>query len=111
MTLESPLTSMLGRITDHWGIGNLLSLVQQIGGWIPRDTHQWKKNVLLIGISLAVAGCPKGRTEFNEGRKPKIGFFFNGSCQFVKSLALCPSPKKLPYHFCFAVMFFCGCWY
>jgi len=69
MTLESPLTSMLGRITDHCGIGNLLSLVQQIGGWIPRDMHQWKKNVLLIGISLAVSGCPKGRTEFNEGRK------------------------------------------
>jgi hypothetical protein len=31
--------------------------------------HRWKKIVLLIGISLAVAGCPKGRTEFNEGRK------------------------------------------
>jgi hypothetical protein len=24
-----------GKITDHWGIGNLLSLMQQIGGWIP----------------------------------------------------------------------------
>jgi hypothetical protein len=22
-----------GRITDHWGVGNLLSLMQQIGGW------------------------------------------------------------------------------
>ncbi len=54
MTLESPLTSMLGRITDHWGIGNLLSLVQQIGSWIPRDMHQWKKNVLLTGITSGV---------------------------------------------------------
>jgi len=24
-----------GRITDHWGVGNLLSLMRQIGGWTP----------------------------------------------------------------------------
>ena len=24
-----------GQITDHWGVGNLLSLMEQIGGWTP----------------------------------------------------------------------------
>ena len=31
--------------------------------------HRWRKIVLFAGISLAVAGCPKGRTDFNQGRK------------------------------------------
>ena len=24
-----------GKITEHWGVGNLLSLMQQIGAWTP----------------------------------------------------------------------------
>jgi len=31
--------------------------------------HQWGKIVMFAGISLAVAGCPKGKTDFNHGRK------------------------------------------
>jgi general secretion pathway protein D len=31
--------------------------------------HEWGKIVMFAGISLAVAGCPKGRTNFNQGRK------------------------------------------
>jgi steroid delta-isomerase-like uncharacterized protein len=29
-----------GQITEHWGVGNLLSLMQQIGGWIPSTEAQ-----------------------------------------------------------------------
>src|SRR5258706_11020406 len=41
---------------DHGplGYGNLLPLVQQIGSWIPRDMHRWKKIVLLTGITSGV---------------------------------------------------------
>jgi predicted ester cyclase len=29
-----------GKVTDHWGVGNLLSLMQQIGGWtLPASAH------------------------------------------------------------------------
>ncbi len=31
--------------------------------------HEWGKIVMFAAISLAVAGCPKGRTNFNQGRK------------------------------------------
>jgi predicted ester cyclase len=29
-----------GKITDHWGVGNLLSLMQQTDGWRPAAEPQ-----------------------------------------------------------------------
>jgi hypothetical protein len=34
-----------GRITDHWGVGNLLSLMQQIGGWTPSASDAITRDV------------------------------------------------------------------
>jgi tetratricopeptide (TPR) repeat protein len=31
--------------------------------------HRWEKIVLFVGIVMAVAGCPKGRTDFKQGHK------------------------------------------
>jgi general secretion pathway protein D len=31
--------------------------------------HRWGKTVLFVGIVVAVAGCPRGRTDFNQGHK------------------------------------------
>jgi mannose-6-phosphate isomerase-like protein (cupin superfamily) len=34
-----------GRITDHWGVRNLLSLMQQIGGWTPPASDAISRDV------------------------------------------------------------------
>jgi hypothetical protein len=60
---------MLGCMAKGWGARNLLSLVREIGSWFARAIHRLKKIILLVGISLVVTGCPKGRTDFNQGRK------------------------------------------
>jgi hypothetical protein len=31
--------------------------------------HRWGMIVLFAGITLVAAGCPKGTTDFNQGRK------------------------------------------
>jgi hypothetical protein len=36
--------------------------------------HRWGEIVPFVGISAAVAGCPKGRTDFNQGRNFAVLF-------------------------------------
>jgi tetratricopeptide (TPR) repeat protein len=78
------------------GVGNLLSLVQQIGNWPPRDMRRWKKIVLLLGISLAAAGCPKGRTDFNEGRKAQDLHDYDEAFEYYQQ-ALKLDPENAEY--------------
>jgi len=60
------------------------------------DMHRWKKIVLLIGISLAVAGCPKGRTDFNEGRKAQDLHDYDAAFEYFQK-ALKFDPENAEY--------------
>jgi predicted ester cyclase len=65
-----------GKITNHWGVGNLLSLMQQIGGWTPQAEVQ-------------AGGFPRnsGQRTFWYGAVPRL-LKRRGSFAFTKS-ALC----------------------
>jgi len=34
--------------------------------------RRWRNLVLLVGISLFAAGCPKGQTDYDQGRKAEL---------------------------------------
>jgi general secretion pathway protein D len=58
--------------------------------------HRWGKIVLVVGISMAVAGCPKGRTDFNQGRKAQDLRDYDAALDYYQK-ALKTDPENAEY--------------
>lgn len=55
--------------------------------------QRWGKTVLFAGISLAVAGCPKGKTDFSQGKKAEALQDYDAAYDFYQKAA-----KSDPYN-------------
>ena len=53
--------------------------------------HRWAKTVLFVGIVMVVAGCPRGRTDFNEGHKAQDLQDYDAAFEYYQK-ALNPIP-------------------
>jgi general secretion pathway protein D len=58
--------------------------------------HRWGKIVLFVGITLAVAGCPKGRTDFDQGRKAQDLHDYDAAFEYYQK-ALKTDPDNAEY--------------
>ena len=58
--------------------------------------HRWGKIALFIGIGLVVAGCPKGRTNFNQGRKAQNLQDYDAAFEYYQK-ALKTDPENAEY--------------
>jgi general secretion pathway protein D len=58
--------------------------------------HRWGKIVLLVGITMVVAGCPKGRTDFNQGRKAQDLHDYDAAVEYYQK-ALKTDPDNAEY--------------
>jgi general secretion pathway protein D len=58
--------------------------------------YRWEKIILFAGISLAVAGCPKGRTNFNQGRKAQNLQDYDAAFEYYRT-ALKSDPENAEY--------------
>jgi len=58
--------------------------------------HRWGKIVLIAGISLATAGCPKGKTDFNHGRKAQDLQDYDAAFEYYQK-ALKTDPENAEY--------------
>ena len=55
--------------------------------------HRWGKTVLFAGFSLAVAGCPKGKPDFSQGRKAEALQDYDAAYDFYQKAV-----KSDPYN-------------
>jgi general secretion pathway protein D len=58
--------------------------------------NRWGKIVLFVGITMAVAGCPKGRTDFNQGRKAQDLHDYDAAFEYYQK-ALKTDPDNAEY--------------
>src|ERR1700732_4917305 len=58
--------------------------------------HRWGKIVLVVGITMALAGCPKGRTDFNQGRKAQDLHNYDAAFEYYQK-ALKTDPDNAEY--------------
>jgi len=58
--------------------------------------HRWGKIVLFVGITVATAGCPKDRTDFNQGRKAQDLHDYDAALEYYQK-ALKTDPENAEY--------------
>jgi general secretion pathway protein D len=58
--------------------------------------YRWEKIILFAGISLVLAGCPKGRTNFNQGRKAQNLQDYDAAFEYYQK-ALKSEPENTEY--------------
>src|ERR1700722_12864811 len=58
--------------------------------------HRCGKIVLLVAIAMTVAGCPKGRTDFNQGRKAQDLQDYDAAFDYYQK-ALKTNPENAEY--------------
>src|SRR5260221_223434 len=64
--------------------------------------HRWGKTALFAGVSLAVAGCPKGRPDFSQGMKAEALQDYDAAYEFYQKAA-----KSDPYNAGYKIRFSC----
>jgi len=58
--------------------------------------HRWRNIVLFVGVAMAVAGCPKGRTDFDQGRKAQDLHDYDAAFEYYQK-ALKTDPENAEY--------------
>jgi general secretion pathway protein D len=78
-----------GEVSGEGNSSNSYSQKGIAGG----NMHRWGKTALFAGISLAVAGCPKGRPDFSQGMKAEALQDYDAAYDFYQKAA-----KSDPYN-------------